>query len=95
MMNELLDIADRATNLVIIGCGMRPEDSYLHPLLNRFLRGWQRGLRLAVLGTSACGVFDRIRSDYGETFLDRVDTRIINSELDNTAEEQLDVALEN
>jgi hypothetical protein len=37
MMLDILDIAKTASNLIIIGCGMRPEDNFLWLLLTRFL----------------------------------------------------------
>ena len=36
MMLDLLDIATKAKSLAIIGCGMRPEDSFLRLLITRF-----------------------------------------------------------
>lgn len=37
MMLDLLEVVKKARNLVIIGCGMRPEDSFLWLLLTHFL----------------------------------------------------------
>lgn len=37
MMNEVLDKVKSARNFIIIGCGMRPEDSFLRLLLAKFL----------------------------------------------------------
>ncbi len=37
MMIRVLDVADRAKNFIIIGCGMRPEDSFLWLLLTKFV----------------------------------------------------------
>jgi hypothetical protein len=37
LMGEALEIAREAETLVLIGCGMRPEDSFLYLLLWRFL----------------------------------------------------------
>ena len=37
MMNEVLDKVKASRNFIIIGCGMRPEDSFLRILLTKFL----------------------------------------------------------
>ena len=61
MMLDLLDIVSRAKCLSIIGCGMRPEDSFLWLLLTRFLNVSQENRKkLLILGPSSNDIWERI-----------------------------------
>jgi len=61
MMLDLLDIASRAKRLAIIGCGMRPEDSFLWLLLTRFLNvSREERKTLVILGPSSNEIWERI-----------------------------------
>lgn len=63
MMLDLLDVASKATCFSIIGCGMRPEDSFLWLLLTRFLNVSQNNRKkLVILGPSSNDIWDRISS---------------------------------
>lgn len=59
MMLDLLDVAKEARNLVIIGCGMRPEDNFLWLLLTRFLNRELRK-RLIIFDPLANEIWDRM-----------------------------------
>jgi len=63
IMISLLPIAKSAKNLIIIGCGMRPEDGFLSLILTRFLYGVPKDTRkkLAVHSPSSEGILKRIR----------------------------------
>ena len=64
MMLDLLKIAEKARNFVIIGCGMRPEDNYLWLILTRFLNKiMDQRNRLILLGPSSAEIGKRI-SEY-------------------------------
>ena len=64
MMLDLLNVAEAAKNLVIIGCGMRPEDNFLWLMLTRFLNKiLEPRHRLIILSPSAEVIWKRI-SDY-------------------------------
>lgn len=61
MMLDLLKIAEVARNLVIIGCGMRPEDNFLWLLLTSFLNKTMNPRhRLVVLSPSSKSIWERI-----------------------------------
>jgi hypothetical protein len=61
MMLDLLDIVAKAKRLAIIGCGMRPEDSFLWLLITSFLNVSQNDRKtLAVLGPSSGEIWERI-----------------------------------
>jgi len=64
MMLDLLKVAETAINFVIIGCGMRPEDSFLWLLITRFLnKTMNPHHRLILLGPSSGTIWKRI-SEY-------------------------------
>ncbi len=61
MMLDLLDIVRKAKRLAIIGCEMRPEDSFLRLLLTRFLNISQDNRKkLIILGPSSEKIWKRI-----------------------------------
>jgi len=61
MMLDLLDIAIKAKRLAIIGCGMRPEDSFLWLLITRFLNVPQVDRKtLVILGPSSSEIWERL-----------------------------------
>jgi len=61
MMIDLMRVAEIAKTLVIIGCGMRPEDNFLWLLLTRFLnRIIDPKHRLIILGPSSENIWKRI-----------------------------------
>ncbi len=61
MMLDLLRVAEAARNFVIIGCGMRPEDSFLWLLLTRFLNKTANPRhRLILLSPSSEDIWKRI-----------------------------------
>ena len=61
MMLDLLDIVRKAKRLAIIGCGMRPEDSFLWLLLTAFLNKYQDDRKkLIILGPSSEEIWERI-----------------------------------
>lgn len=61
MMLDLLDVVRKARRLAIIGCGMRPEDSFLWLLLTRFLNIFQDNRKkLIILGPSSAEIWTRI-----------------------------------
>jgi len=61
MMLDLLKVAETARNLVIIGCGIRPEDNFLRLLLTSFLNKTMNPRhRLVILSPSAKSIWERI-----------------------------------
>ena len=61
MMLDLLDIVRKAKRLAIIGCRMRPEDSFLWLLLTRFLNISQDNRKkLIILGPSSEEIRKRV-----------------------------------
>jgi hypothetical protein len=59
MMLKVLEFANRAHNLVIIGCGLRREDSFLWLLLSRFLARRDKK-HLIIVDPAATSISDRI-----------------------------------
>ncbi len=59
MMLKVLEFASRAHNLVIVGCGLRREDSFLWLLLSRFLARRDEK-RLVIVDPDAASISDRI-----------------------------------
>ena len=66
LMLDALKASARAKNLIIIGCGLRPEDAFLTLLLTEFLRqpDW-RNRRIAILDPSAEAVSSRLKVYWG------------------------------
>jgi hypothetical protein len=63
MMIDLLTVTKEANNLVIIGCGMRPEDNYLWLLLTIFLnKNAKNGLKLIIVDPIADKIWAQISS---------------------------------
>jgi SIR2-like domain len=62
MMLDVLKIAEKAKNLLIIGCGMRPEDNFLWLVLTRFLnkKTARSRKRLIILSPSSEDIWKRI-----------------------------------
>lgn len=61
MMLDLLKVTETAKNLVIMGCGMRPEDSFLWLFLTHFLnRTVNPHHRLILLSPSSEAIWKRI-----------------------------------
>lgn len=61
MMLDLLKVAEVARNLVIIGCGMRPEDNFLWLVLTCFLNKFlELRKRLVIISPSAGEIWKRI-----------------------------------
>ncbi len=61
MMLDLLDVVRKGRRLAIIGCGMRPEDSFLWLLMTRFLNITQDNRKkLIILGPSSTEIWKRI-----------------------------------
>jgi hypothetical protein len=60
-MLEALEKAQKATNLVIIGCGMRAEDNFLWLLLCKFLNSTlSHRKQLLLIGPSSATIWQRI-----------------------------------
>jgi len=61
IMLDLLKVAEVARNLVVMGCGMRPEDNFLWLLLTCFLNKIRNHRhRLVVLSPSSKSIWERI-----------------------------------
>ena len=87
MMLELLDISQTAKNLVIIGCGMRPEDNYLWLLLTRFLNKLlERRKRLIILSPSADEIWKRVSKYWVGDICEFSDVTIASRDLEHGIE---------
>lgn len=66
LMLDALKASIKAENLVIIGCGLRPEDAFLTLLLTQFLRrpAWRKR-RIVVLDLSAGAISSRLKAYWG------------------------------
>jgi hypothetical protein len=74
--------ARAARNLVIIGCGLRPEDSYLWLLLTSFInnRQWERK-RTVILDPGASKIKKRIENFWGRKIFNQQNLIAIDSDL--------------
>lgn len=66
MMIEALNKAATAKNLIIIGCGLRPEDSFLWLLVTNFLYQRKMGRRLIIVDLQAKEIKAKISNHYFE-----------------------------
>ena len=64
MMIEVLDVADKAKNFIIIGCGMRPEDTFLWLLLTTFLYRPDKNGRIIIVDPYADSTKEKINCHY-------------------------------
>lgn len=64
MMIEVLDVADKAKNFIIIGCGMRPEDAFLWLLLTNFLCRPDKNGRIIIVDPYADSIKEKINRHY-------------------------------
>ncbi len=84
MMLKLLDHSLTARNFIIIGCGMRLEDSFLWLLLTRFLnKVLDRRKRLIILSPSADAIWKKISDYWVGEISGFADVLIIPCRLDN------------
>lgn len=60
MMEEILHNVGTAKNLIIMGCGMRPEDSFLWLLVSAFLNSACNGKRLIIVDPKAQAIMQRL-----------------------------------
>jgi hypothetical protein len=84
MMLDLLDIVRKAKRLAIIGCGMRPEDSFLWLLLTRFLNRFQdTRKKLIILAPSSEEIWKRISNYWVGDICRFADVLVIPSGLED------------
>jgi hypothetical protein len=61
LMLEALDATERSEVLIIVGCALRPEDSFLHLLVWKYLQGLRDGpRRILVIAPHADSVCSRL-----------------------------------
>ena len=65
-MLDALKAASESQNLIIVGCGLRPEDAFLTLLFTRFLRHpeWQPR-RIVILDINAKTIASRVKNYWG------------------------------
>ena len=65
-MIDALKAASESLNLIIVGCGLRPEDAFLTLLLTHFLRQpqWQ-SRRIIILDINANDIASRVKNYWG------------------------------
>lgn len=66
LMIDALKATSEAKNLIVIGCGLRPEDTFLTFLLTNFLRqaDWQER-RIIIIDPNANAIAEKIRHYWG------------------------------
>lgn len=64
MMIEVLDVADKARNFIIIGCSMRPEDTFLWLLLTKFLYRRAKDRKIIIIAPDAVDTKEKINNHY-------------------------------
>jgi len=87
MMNEALRAAVLARNFVIIGSGIRPEDSYLWLLIDNFYQQSNRGNRkkLIIVDPHADDIQSRLKENYPQ-IQEHVDICVIKRRLEEALE---------
>ena len=90
MMNEVLERVNMAKNIIILGCGMRPEDNFLFLMFANFLRAANPGGKIIVVDPNASQVVKNIRT-YSNWLWDGISQQVvkIEKELDLESVEQL------
>ena len=83
LMIDALKAAEESQNLIIVGCGLRPEDSFLTLLLTHFLRQpqWQ-DRKIVIIDINANDIAIRIKNYWGvniEKCIFPIEERIENS----------------
>ena len=65
-MLDALKAASNSKNIVVIGCGLRPEDSFLTLLLTQFLRqlDWQ-DRKIIIIDPSASKIASKVKDYWG------------------------------
>jgi len=83
MMLEALDKAEKARIFIIIGCSMRPEDSFLWLLLTRFLnKSLKERKQLIILDPSSEAIWERISNYWIGNIRDFADVSFISCGLE-------------
>ncbi|MCD4675589.1 MAG: hypothetical protein K8S18_06275 [Desulfobacula sp.] len=82
-MIDALKAASESQNLIVVGCGLRPEDAFLTLLLTHFLRQpqWQNR-RIIILDINANDIASRVKNYWGvniEKCVVPIEGRIENS----------------
>lgn len=86
LMIDALKAASESQNLIIIGCSLRPEDSFLTLLLTHFLRQpqWQ-SRNIVILDIKANDIASRVKDYWGVNIEECVIP--IEGRIENTVEE--------
>lgn len=66
LMLDAIEAVNKSKNIIVIGCGLRPEDNFLWILLTRFLRhpDWKER-KIIILSPDACSLGQRIKQYWG------------------------------
>jgi hypothetical protein len=88
MMINALETAGSVKNLVIIGCGLRKEDSFLWLLLTNFLNQPIRNNRkLIIVDPCAEGVKNKIRDPFFVDINNFINIKLLSSNLESVIEQ--------
>ncbi len=82
MMIQALEAAASANNLVVIGCSLRPEDSFLWLLLTSFINQPASNSKLVVIDPRANEIRDKITSHYFVDISRFINIRLFSSGLE-------------
>ncbi|QPM66876.1 SIR2 family protein [Atribacter laminatus] len=86
LLLDAIQFAKIATNIIIIGCGLRPEDSHLQLVLNGFLKDplWKKK-RIFIVSPDACKKKKEIEQFWGRKIFNQENLIIWNSVFDENA----------
>jgi hypothetical protein len=87
MMIGALQSAGKANNFIIIGCGLRPEDSFLWLLLMAFLNQRTRCLKLVIVDPLAEEIKNKISEHYSGFISTPVNIKLIPKGIECSVEE--------
>lgn len=66
LMIDAFKAVEKSQKLIVVGCGLRPEDGFLWLLLTHFLRqpGW-KARRIIIISPDACSIGSKIKRYWG------------------------------
>ena len=66
LMLDAIEAINKSKNVIVVGCGLRPEDNFLWLLLTRFLRHpeWKKR-KIIIISPEACSLGRRIKQYWG------------------------------
>ena len=89
LMLDAIESISKSKTVIIVGCGLRPEDSFLWLLLTRFLRHpeWKKR-KIIIISPEACSIGTKIKQYWGVNVNESV--VVIPSKLEDATEQLIE-----